>query len=482
MKATTTLIKTVLISFSFLVKVNAQDKQIPYPKKYEESINFFVDGYNKQDFSIVKKSFTFLAKKLAPEKAIMGEELTPRFQDGGKITLGPPKFPRENQVLFPLVYEKDFPVVEYLILTFNDNGKVESFRFTTNNIIHKPLSASSTVDSIVTPYIKDEFNLHTGLIIGVIKNGKKSIYSYGETTVGNNTKPDESSIYQIGSITKTFTGLLLSNAFNNGGIDSVKVLSEQFPKLIPSLNYKGTEINAIHLATHTSALPAEPSNLKPLVTDIRNPFGNYRETDLLTYLNTEKLAYKPGTQYAYSNTGMGLLGYLLTQKNKTTYAEILKNNITDKLGMSDTRIELSAEQLKRKVTSYSNNKMVSDLTFQSPFVGAGGIYSTLNNMFIYLEANLSPEKTPLLKDIRLSHYPRKIDKYTTMGLGWEIKSYKVKDEELLVYQHAGNTAGTSTFIMFSLTKKIGVVVLANSSTPVESIATRVFTLANRDNY
>jgi CubicO group peptidase (beta-lactamase class C family) len=474
-------IHQMLVAVSLVLPVSLSvHGQSAYPEKYKESVTLFVEGYNKQDYATVKKSFTFLAKSLVSERAIMGEALTPRFQEVGRITrLGTPKFPAPDKIMFPLVYEKDSTIAEYLVLTFSNGDKINSFAFTTDNIIYTPLTTTSTVDSVVKPYLDDSNNAHTGLIIGTFVDGKKQVFSYGETATGNGQKPTDSTLYQIGSITKTFTGLLLANSLNNGSLDSLKGLSALLPGILPALRYADTEINPIHLATHTSALPREPANLKETLLDKRNPFANYGESPLLSYLKTEKLTYKPGERYAYSNTGMGLLGYMLTQKRNATYEQLLTQAITSKLGMTDTRTELTPTQARRKITSYANTRPTPDFTFQSPLIGAGGIYSTVADMLRYLEANIAPEQTPLAKDMLLAQQPRKIDKFTTMGLGWEIQTIGLGSEELKVFKHSGNTMGTSTFVVFSKEKKIGVVVLANSNTPVEKLGLRVFALMNR---
>ncbi|MCD6066193.1 MAG: beta-lactamase [Bacteroidetes bacterium] len=449
--------------------------QNAYPEKYRRSIELFVKGYNSLDYSTVKKSFSPLAKVFATKKMIMGQYLEPRFSKYGKlIRLGKPSYAAENVLLFPLIYEKDSSEIEYLALTFTKKNKIISLYFSADNIIYPKLTDSLTIDSLVKPYLSFKHHANTGLIIGLYDKGKRSIYRYGETEKGSGTIPAYSTLFQIGSITKVFTGILFANSINNHIVDSLSLLSGFLPDSIPKLSYKGKEIGLLHLATHTSALPREPDNLGSTVTDERNPFASYHENDLMMYLKNEKLKREIGKEYEYSNTGVGLLGYVLSKQRKMTYEELLIREICNKLNMNDTRTVLNEDQKKRRVKSYSQGKETPDFSFDSPFTGAGAIYSSVGDMFKFIEANLYPEKTSIQKDLVLAQQAHKIDKYLSMGLAWDISTVTNHKETVTVIGHSGNTMGTSSFIILSKEKKLAVVVFANSNVPVDDIGLLAF--------
>lgn len=466
--------KKVLINLIIVLSFNSislrTTAQNILPEKYKKSIDLFVQGYNQQSYSRVKKSFSFLAKLFATKKIIMGEYLQPRFKKYGKlIRLGKPSYPSDNVLLFPLIYEKDTTEPEYLSLTFTKKNKIISIYFAGDNIIYPKITDSLTIDKIASSYLSFKHHTNTALIIGAYEHGKRSIYSYGETEKGNGTKPNDSTIFQIGSITKVFTGVLFANSINNHVVDSLSPLSQFLPDSIPKLTYNGKEINLTNLATHTSALPREPDNLESTFTDERNPFANYHESDLLTYLKTVKLKYNIGKIYNYSNTGMGLLGFILSKQNKTTYEELLVKHVCDKLNMNDTRITLNKSQKYRAVKSYCQGKETPDFTFDSPFLGAGAIYSSVRDMFKFIEANLDPKNTTIQGDLLLAQQPRKINKYLTMGLAWDISTIISNNETITVIGHSGNTMGTSCFIILSKEKNTAVVAFANSNVPVDDI-------------
>jgi CubicO group peptidase (beta-lactamase class C family) len=455
------------ISFSSAFRISAQNA---YPEKYKRSIDYFIDGYNQQSFAKVKRSFSPLANLFATKGTIMGQYLEPRFKKYGKlIRLGAPSYPSEDVVLFPLIYEKDSSEIEFLALTFTKNNKITSIYFSADNIVYPKMHPDLTIDSVANSYLAFKHHAHTALIVGVYNNGKRSVYSYGEIAKGSGIKPTDSTLFQIGSITKVFTGILFASGINNHLVDSLSLLSAFLPDSIPRLSYKGREIRLLDLATHTSGLPREPYNLGATIIDPKNPFANYLESDLLNYLKNEKLTYEVGKQYNYSNTGMGLLGYILAKTNKTSYEELLIANICDKLAMNDTRTVLNEEQKKRKVKSYFQGQETPDFILGSPFVGAGGIYSTINDMFKFIEANLHPQNTSVAKDLILAQQRRQINKYLTMGLAWDINTISTNNETISVIGHGGNTRGTSSFIILSKEKNMGVVVFANSNIPVDDI-------------
>lgn len=454
--------------FSILFsRVSAQNN---VPNEYKKAINIFIEGYNLQSYTIVKKSFSPLAKIFATKGMIMGQFLEPRFKKYGKLLrLGEPSYPAPNVLLFPLIYEKDTTEIEYLALTFTKKNKIVSLYFSGDDIIYPVFSDSLSVDNIVSPYLAFKHHASTGLVLGIYDNGKETVYAYGETARGSGIEPNDSTLFQIGSITKVFTGILLANSIHHQMVDSLSVLSKFLPDSIPKLAFKGKEIRLLDLAMHTSALPREPSNLGSTITDERNPFANYQEGDLMSYLKDAKLTYAVGEKYNYSNTGMGLLGYVLAKQRNTTYEELLTTEICDKLEMNDTRTVLSENQKKRTVKSYYQGKETPDFSFNEPFVGAGGIYSSVRDMFKFIEANLHPERTTIEKDLLLAQQPREVNKYLSMGLAWDISTVSSHDETTTVIGHSGNTMGASSFIILAKEKNIGVVVFSNSNVPVDDI-------------
>ena len=183
-----------------------------------------------------------------------------------------------------------------------------------------------------------------GVSIAVVEHGVTRIFSYGAA------KPD--SIYEIGSITKTFTGLVLSQMVEQGEVR----FDEPVRELLPAGTVgkpDGSEITLLDLATHHSGLPREPDNLHP--ADPANPFADYRPADLYAYVAKHTVAKPAQTEFLYSNLGFGLLGQALSNRAGVPFADLLEQEVTGPLGLKDTVVSLSPEQQARFIPGHSSD-------------------------------------------------------------------------------------------------------------------------------
>ena len=175
-----------------------------------------------------------------------------------------------------------------------------------------------------------------GLAIGVWKHGERRVFTYGTA------KPD--SLFEIGSISKTFTGLMLARMVAKGKVR----LDEPVRELLPAgtvAKPAGEEITLLDLATHHSGLPRMPDNFHP--ADWDNPYADYGPEQLYAYLKSHGVAKPEEATFVYSNLGVGLLGQALAERAGRSYPDQLREEITGPLGMTDTVVQLSAEQQRR---------------------------------------------------------------------------------------------------------------------------------------
>jgi serine-type D-Ala-D-Ala carboxypeptidase/endopeptidase len=200
-----------------------------------------------------------------------------------------------------------------------------------------------------------------------------------------------------------------------------------------------------------------------------NPYASYEIDDLMKFLKEHKLRRAPGKEYEYSNVGLGLLGTALAKRAGKTYEELIIERIAGPLKMNDTTITLSDDQKSRSASGASALGLPAIMWDFPALAGCGAIRSTLDDMLIFLRANLSPEKTPLAKAIALSHKPRFTIRAATddvpesleIGLGWHITTHKGKK----IVWHNGMTGGFASILLAVPEKQWGVVVLGNTASP-----------------
>ncbi len=270
-------------------------------------------------------------------------------------------------------------------------------------------------------------------------------------------KPDERTVYEIGSITKVFTSLLLAVMVEQGQVQ----LDEPIQHLLPDRKLphgKQRPITLVDLATHSSGLPRMPKNFHP--ADPRNPYADYTLDQLFEFLAHYRLRKQPGERYAYSNLGIGLLGVALAKRAGKSYEELVVETICDPLALHDTRITLNNDQRRRLAAGHDADGQPYPNWDIPALAGAGALRSTVADLARFLQANLGTLSTPLDKAIRLTHQPRfEIGpKQGSVALGWHVSA----DGKRL--QHSGQTGGYHSFIAMHRERPLGVVVLANSAT------------------
>jgi CubicO group peptidase (beta-lactamase class C family) len=288
-----------------------------------------------------------------------------------------------------------------------------------------------------------------GIVVGVVQHGVRRVMAYGTA------RPE--SIFELGSITKTFTGLLLAHAVTENRVQlqtPVRVLltSMAIPK--PA----GSEITLLDLATQYSGLPRMPDNFHP--ADPQNPYADYRAGDLADFMIKRGVSKPFRPRYLYSNLGFGLLGEALSEHASVPFATLLKSEVTDPLGINDTRITLGSEQQQRLIQGHSGDDQHRPVPSWEldALAGAGALRSTAGDMLTYLEAQIHPEKHPTLAPaLDLSHGLRA---QTTPGrqiaLAWQF------DTKSGIFEHGGATAGYTSYAFFDPKNDCAAIVLMNT--------------------
>ncbi|MCW1913569.1 beta-lactamase family protein [Luteolibacter sp. GHJ8] len=279
--------------------------------------------------------------------------------------------------------------------------------------------------------------------------------------------PTEKRIFEIGSISKVFTGLLLADAVESGKLRLDTTLAELLGKELKFADPKVGRITLLQLATHTSGLPRLPDNIGPSPDTAEDPYADYGRKQARTYLAKAKLTGDPPYPASYSNYGMGLLGDLLAEASGKSWEELVKEKITGPLGMSDTVVVLNEEQKSRLAPPYAGNKANHSWTFQA-MVGAGGLRSTASDLLRFGEALIDPAKAPLAPAIRRMmevHAPYR-DMSAEIGLGIIIAKLDGQRE----YTHDGGTGGyRSTLQVIPALKRVRVVLVNNSDLAASAV-------------
>jgi len=321
-----------------------------------------------------------------------------------------------------------------------------------------PVPTDAEIHRILVERI-DALRQSVGIVVGVIEPSGRRIVSYGRLTKDEARTPDGDTIFEIGSITKVFTSLLLADAVQRGEVSLADPVSKYLPASV-KMAERGRAITLQDLATHTSGLPRLPANMKP--RDAANPYADYSVEQLYQFLSSYQPARDAGAQYEYSNLGGGLLGHVLAERAQTDYASLVRARVTAPLGMTSTSIVLSPEQKARLAAGHSATLEPVPNWDLPTLAGAGALRSSTNDLLTFLAANLGYTTSPLgramasMLDVRR---PTGVDNLQ-IALGWHVLRAHGRD----IVWHNGGTAGYRTFIGFDPAARSGVVVLSNAGT------------------
>lgn len=293
-----------------------------------------------------------------------------------------------------------------------------------------------------------------GLVAVSLQGVSKDMAFHGAAATGWNGE----TVFAIASLSKVFTALLLADMVERGKVAMDDTVEKYLPQGVTIAPFEGKAVRLADLVTYTPGLPGWPKNLKPL--DPVKPFPAYTQDDLYAALSQGALKYPPGTHYTYSNFGFGLLGHVLARRGGKSLDEMFLTCICTPLGMTSTRITLT-QTMRARLAPGHDNKQQPVAAWEMPemFCGAGGLFSTANDMSRFLEAATGRRQSALSRAFStLPQLRRPADKPETMAAqGWFVSTRKGSE---LVWKD-GATVGYSSFMGYAPQGGAGLILLTN---------------------
>jgi serine-type D-Ala-D-Ala carboxypeptidase/endopeptidase len=231
----------------------------------------------------------------------------------------------------------------------------------------------------------DDYRLSLGMVVGTTEGKSHLATSYGRCDVASGRGVDEATVFEIGSVTKLFTALLLAEMANRGEVQLGEPVVDLLPRgtRVPSRN--GREITLRDLASHHSGFPRLPTNLVP--NDPADPYAHYTAEHLYEFLATYELTRTPGDTYEYSNLAAGLLGHaLVVRAGNTDYERLVRDRILGPIGMNDTVIAIPHRLRDRVAVAHDDSLDPVPNWNLGVLAGAGGFRSTVADLLLFLDA------------------------------------------------------------------------------------------------
>ena len=332
-----------------------------------------------------------------------------------------------------------------------------------------PSDVDSLISVLATAYAERPAN--AGISIGVTRNGRRHVVSRGVKSLDDpELLVDDETLFEIGSVTKTFTGVALAKAVLDGRTSLGQPIGDLLPTSIAFPEHvRSLSVGA--LATHSSGLPRNPPSLS-LFSEIfrKNPVGRVTEQQAFESLARVPDQGMSSAEFGYSNFGFMLLGRLVEEATGLSYARLIEERVAGQLGMDHTWVDPPASELSQLAVGHRVGRPVEHW-YDVPLPGAQGIVSSVPDLLTYLEAHLMPDATPLRGVVEFAMQPRlRASETVEVALGWNV--YTVPGVPRIVYHH-GSTMGFRSYAGMAPEIGLGVVVLGNSRDPTLSAIGRL---------
>jgi serine-type D-Ala-D-Ala carboxypeptidase/endopeptidase len=309
------------------------------------------------------------------------------------------------------------------------------------------------------------------LILGVVRNGQKSIEGFGRRADDASEPPAADTLFRIGSITKAFTGQVLASLAADGTVSLTDPLTKYAPEFIAPLSEGGRPIRLVDLATHSAGLPREVPHAPGPPDD---PFVNITTEAFAGWLKANPLLFTPGTAISYSNFGFDLLAAALAKAAHQPYPDLLEARVTGPLGLRDTTFTPSADQAARIMVGHDfDGSRLSNAATGSVIVGSGGLYSSARDLLAWLQWHLDRFGDERAAERLIDHAAYlwrdglnavfgmdESGHMDAMGLGWVIMA--PKGDRPLILQKAGGLQGVFSYVAFAPARSIGVCAAINA--------------------
>lgn len=330
--------------------------------------------------------------------------------------------------------------------------------------VAQSLPTDSAVRAIIKPRV--DTGRYAGIVVGFItRDGRQQVTAYGPNA--GVTPFDANTVFEIGSITKTFTAAILADMVAKQEVALDDPVVKHLPAGTKVPERDGKQITLLDLATQSSGLPRLPGNMA--ITDAKNPYASYTTAMLYEFLSRYALPRGIGERYEYSNLGMGLLGQALSVRAGQDYEALVTERVLTPLAMRDTRVTLTPPLRARLAPGHNEGGDPQGLWDLPAIAGAGALRSTVNDMLRYVRANADSNSKPLGRTLAATHTMRRPgpSPTTSIGLAWHRTT---TPGGRTVVWHNGGTGGYRSFAGYDEATGLGVVVLTSTAVGVDDIA------------
>ncbi len=330
------------------------------------------------------------------------------------------------------------------------------------------------IEKIIRYETEISFESVPGFLVGIIDKDSTYILAFGSRRKGSAESLTDSSIFEIGGLSKIFSALLFHILQGEGFVDRHDPVNKYLKE--DEINPALSTLTLDQLLTHTSGLPTLPTNLGIKEKETTSRYAQYSKNDLLDYYRQLDREMKSG-KYIYSHTNYALLEIVFERATGQPFAKLVREKIFNPLQMTDSGIEISEGQMSRLTPGYTRAGMVARPWDFASFTASEGIKSSARDLCRFVSVMLH-EALPMANSLKEMLKPaHKIPnlKKTFVADAWHVF---VNRKYPNIYLHSGKTDGHAASIHFIRESKKGVVLLTNATGQMDGLAVLILRMIN----
>lgn len=340
---------------------------------------------------------------------------------------------------------------------------------------HFSTLSKEEVDPFISPLIA--YNLSKGVVVVLVDQDGYTWYSYGSLNTVSGSNPENTTLFDIGSVSKIMTGLLMADAELRGVYNLSAPVNTWLEGQYTLPGYEGIQITGVDLATHRSGLPVTPDSFAEVdpavsradqIEESMRHFQTMTADDTYQRVSNISLLAPPGYEYLYSNLGAAIAGDSVARAEGIAYPDLFSERIANPLGMASTGASWSSDDLSRRATGYRGYEYPPDeahlIRFNEFWTATGGIHSDADDMAVFLAAQMGLIDTPLADAIAKTHIPLAITHegppLLEQGIFWDILHNR---DNTIIFKKAGETNAHQAVIAFNQDMHAGVIIFSNTA-------------------
>ena len=344
----------------------------------------------------------------------------------------------------------------------SQNQETTALESTNTPIGNVEMSLEQMVEEMVAPFISKEE--HIGLSLALIDGEDMEYFHFGKVEKGSAVQPTNEHLWEIGSISKTYTAILALRYCEANDLALDSPVNDWLPDECTDLSLEGQPLTFLHLLNHTSGLPRLPADLFD-GADEEDPYAHYSREMILDYVCKFEPNRVPGTVHEYSNLGFALVGLLLERHSGKSYAELLEEYVFHPLGLEESYVQLDDDQRELFVAPYLPDGSPGSHWTMEAWAPTGALVTTIADLARYAQAQLPGHGGALEASLATTKQVTHTENENmSIGLGW----FTITTPAFSWYFHNGGTGGFSSLLLADPANGKAMVMISNNAFQQES--------------